>query len=231
MQKGTYVIDFKAPADAGVEYNNAWLYSVTDGVKVSQGQEAYTNTGTTWSGSRYTVTLTEPHTYKIQHYFQKANTYGLGYKCQSGVSIYSQVDIQKVGTGGASSGGDSIWTDVDGDAVLETDGKKLTIDANVAELGAKARITTDTPSLEFKVGSGGLPDMTIGGTGVISAQGIYDLTTNAVAPNVCVDGGGVLRRSTVATYSAEEVDARLAIKDKLIEKLSARLDALEKRVK
>ena len=29
-------------------------------------------------------------------------------------------------------------------AVLETDGKKLTIDANVAELGAKARISTDT---------------------------------------------------------------------------------------
>ena len=34
-----------------------------------------------------------------------------------------------------------------------------------------------------------------------------------------------------AYYSAEEVDKKLAIKDKLIEKLSARLDELEKRVK
>jgi hypothetical protein len=74
-------------------------------------------------------------------------------------------------------------------------------------------------------------NMTIGNTGVISAQGINDTTTNAVAPNVCVDGSGVLRRSTVATYSAEEVDKKLAIKDKLIEKLSARLDELEKKVK
>jgi hypothetical protein len=36
---------------------------------------------------------------------------------------------------------------------------------------------------------------------------------------------------TATTYSAEEVDKKLAIKDKLIEKLSARLDKLEKRMK
>ena len=38
-------------------------------------------------------------------------------------------------------------------------------------------------------------------------------------------------KSTTAFYSADDVDKRLAIKDKLIEKLSARLDELEKKVK
>jgi hypothetical protein len=74
-------------------------------------------------------------------------------------------------------------------------------------------------------------NMTIGNTGVISAQGINDTTTNALAPNVCVDGLGVLRKSTVVTYSVEEVDKKLAVKDKLIEKLSDRLDKLEKKLK
>ena len=46
-----------------------------------------------------------------------------------------------------------------------------------------------------------------------------------------IKSDGQLMKSTVTYYSAEEVDKKLAIKDKLIEKLSARLDALEKRVK
>jgi hypothetical protein len=190
------------------------------------------------------------------------------------------------------TGGDSIWSDVDGDAVLETDGKKLTIDANVAELGAKARISTDTNLLEFNVGSGGLPDMIVNdgfvklqrdgqeininpsysdtGNAIIESNdpiglmsgnklgllvgtdgkvtiptGNVDITkvvtaekfvsttgaTTADAPNVHMTAGGSIIKSTTATYSAEEVDARLAIKDKLIEKLSARLDKLEKKVK
>ena len=75
------------------------------------------------------------------------------------------------------SGGDSIWSDVDGDAVLETDGKKLTIDANVAELGAKARIATDTGTLELKVGSGGIADVTIADTGLST---VADIKVNGV---------------------------------------------------
>jgi hypothetical protein len=61
--------------------------------------------------------------------------------------------------------------------------------------------------------------------------GILNIRDTVQTPNVYVDGGGDLYKSTTATYSAEEVDARLAIKDKLIEKLSARLDELEKRIK
>jgi hypothetical protein len=192
-------------------------------------------------------------------------------------------------SGGSASGGDSVWSDVDGDAVLETDGKKLTIDANVAELGAKARISTDTNSLEFNVGSGSVPEVSIGSDGEVKitssatnrgltvndgtvntilynttgnsgtvgtttnhdfrlysnnvprmtiskggslfAQGVWNDTASVgETPNVCVGNDGKLFRSLTTTYSAEEVDKKLAIKDKLIEKLSARLDELEKRV-
>jgi hypothetical protein len=59
--------------------------------------------------------------------------------------------------------------------------------------------------------------------------------TSAGKPNMYMSAGGTLFRSTATTYTADEVesaiDKKLAIKDKLIEKLSARLDKLEKRVK
>ena len=105
LQAGTYVIDFKAPASSGVNYHNCYLHSVTDNVKVAQGDVAYLAADTSYSSGKYYVTLTEPHTYQIQHYTGIAITYGLGYTCQSGASIYTSVDIEKVGTGGASSGG------------------------------------------------------------------------------------------------------------------------------
>ena len=117
LQAGTYVIDFKAPASSGVNYHNCFLHSVTDNVKVSQGGIAYLATDVDWSSGKYYVTLTEPHTYQVQHYMEKAVTYGLGYTSKSGPTILTQVDIQKLGTGGASSGGGSytpeamVWED------------------------------------------------------------------------------------------------------------------------
>ena len=62
---------------------------------------------------------------------------------------------------------------------------------------------------------------------------IVDLpsTTKSATANVHCDNVGNLYYSDTAYYSTEEVDKKLAIKDKLIEKLSARLDELEKRVK
>ena len=59
---------------------------------------------------------------------------------------------------------------------------------------------------------------------------VFD-NTNNVSANLHIASNGVIYRATATTYTAEEVDQKLAIKDKLIEKLSARLDALEKRVK
>jgi hypothetical protein len=87
---------------------------------------------------------------------------------------------------------ESIWTDVDGDAVLETDGKKLTIDANVAELGQKARITTDTGTLELKAGSGGIADVTIADTGLTT---VADITVNGI--KVGRGAGDIVTNSTL----------------------------------
>ena len=56
-------------------------------------------------------------------------------------------------------------------------------------------------------------------------------SAGGVAPNVYVDPYGRLYSTVTAYMTEEEVDKKLAIKDKLIEKLSARLDELEKRVK
>ena len=53
---------------------------------------------------------------------------------------------------------------------------------------------------------------------------------NASGTPVVVNSFGTLMKGT-STYSAEEVDKKLAIKDKLIEKLSDRLDKLEKKLK
>jgi hypothetical protein len=95
-----------------------------------------------------------------------------------GADNVSLLKVVGINTGsGGGSGGDSIWTDVDGDAVLETDGKKLTIDANVGELGLKSRITTDASTLELKAGSGGIADVTIADTGLTT---VADMTVNGV---------------------------------------------------
>jgi hypothetical protein len=59
---------------------------------------------------------------------------------------------------------------------------------------------------------------------------VYE-TTSDVSPNLYIGANGVLYRATRTSYSAEEVDTKLAAKDKLIEKLSERLDKLEKKLK
>ena len=64
---------------------------------------------------------------------------------------------------------------------------------------------------------------------------IINLLGKAEKPNIHRDSNGKLWTATATMYSAEEtetaIDKKLAIKDKLIEKLSARLDKLEKKLK
>ena len=57
-------------------------------------------------------------------------------------------------------------------------------------------------------------------------------TSASASPNIFVNPDtGELIKTTTTYYSTQEVDKMLAIKDKLIEKMSARLDELEKRLK
>ena len=82
----------------------------------------------------------------------------------------------------------------------------------------------------------------VGGTQAMSVEAnadginylrVENLTTSTTndPPNLYVNSIGMLKKTSASLYSAEEVDKKLAVKDKLIEKLSARLDELEKRVK
>jgi hypothetical protein len=60
---------------------------------------------------------------------------------------------------------------------------------------------------------------------------VTGMSTTGLSANVVINSSGQLQKSTETYYSADDVDKKLAIKDKLIEKLSARLDELEKKVK
>ena len=126
LQKGTYVIDYSAPAKRS-DRHRASLFSVTDNVTVGRGDSAFNasisleGSSDTRSTGRYVVTLTSPHTYKVQHFTETAKAWdGLGTGSKNGVGIFTTVDIQKVGTGGASSG-DSIWTEVGDVATYDGD--------------------------------------------------------------------------------------------------------------
>ena len=50
-------------------------------------------------------------------------------------------------------------------------------------------------------------------------------------PNVYIDSTGRIFKSSSTSYSTEEVDKKLAIKDKLIEKLEVRLKKIEDQLK
>jgi hypothetical protein len=339
LQAGTYVINYSAPANR-VEAHNANLFDVTDNQTVNTGTANYSlDNASNTSYGNYSVTLTEPHTYRVTHNTEVAkSSSGLGNLNPVNDGIFTTVDIQKVGTGGASSGatggsgweekvlfenetgvtnfalsesydgydylrfdtkrtdgagsdlnrsdmipvdkcynlcldnysslhmyyscadtinftctsntsvamvrvvgiktgtgggsgGDSIWTQ---DGVIAThegvvradrNGNKINLNPDMSNGGTKAIIDSTLP-MHFEVN--GNEAMVIKSDGLV---GILNIRDTVQTPNVYVDGGGDLYKSTTATYSAEEVDKKLAIKDKLIEKLSARLDDLEKKVK
>jgi len=71
----------------------------------------------------------------------------------------------------------------------------------------------------------------VGMLGLIGSVGTYNNISSGGVPNLYIDSNGTIYRSTATFYSAEDVDKKLAIKDKLIEKLSARLDSLELKFK
>ena len=73
--------------------------------------------------------------------------------------------------------------------------------------------------------------MKIGSDGSVDMPNVYDGFNTSNSANIYMSADGKLHRSTTATYSAEEVDKKLAIKDKIIEKLEARLTKLEARNK
>ena len=93
------------------------LFDVTDNQTVNTGTINYTlDNASNTSYGNYSVTLTEPHTYRVTHSTEVAKTNGLGNLNPVNDGIFTTVDIQKVGTGGASSGGGTpaTWVNFNG---------------------------------------------------------------------------------------------------------------------
>jgi hypothetical protein len=102
------------------------------------------------------------------------------------------------------------------------------------EISYKRNVGNQGSTASFKVQKedGNLTEaMRINSSGFINAQGIYSNVSTGGVPNIHIGADGTLYKSTATMYSAEEVDTKLAVKDKLIEKLSDRLDKLEKKLK
>ena len=185
QKSGTYQITYSTQANGGVSgLASAILRLLVNDVEESIVKNAFNNYYGYQSSLSKTVLLDLKvgDTLKLQAFLIEGS--GANMNCGGG----GQTSIVGVLLSGATaSGGDSIWSDVDGDAVLETDGKKLTVDANVAELGAKARITTDTGILELKVGSGDLADMVL----TDSELTVHDKKVTTEAP---IDGKQYARK-------------------------------------
>jgi hypothetical protein len=147
-------------------------------------------------------------------------------------------------SGGSASGGDSIWKQNGTNVSLKDDSvqfidkgtfTKQVIFSPDGSQNLKTEVLDNGKNLiassnAINFEANGNQGMRISSDGLVYVPKSYDTTANA-SPNVVFNAEGKLMRSTVTSYSAEEVDKKLAIKDKLIEKLSARLDKLEKKLK
>jgi hypothetical protein len=145
---------------------------------------------------------------------------------------------------GGSASGDSIWKQNGTNVSLKDDSvqfidkgtfTKQVIFSPDGSQNLKTEVLDNGKNLiassnAINFEANGNQGMRISSDGLVYVPKSYDTTANA-SPNVVFNAEGKLMRSTVTSYSAEEVDKKLAIKDTLIEKLSARLDELEKRVK
>jgi hypothetical protein len=118
--------------------------------------------------------------------------------------------------------------DGDGFVKLTRDGQEININPAYGGAGGNAIMESNDPIGLISNSKLGLLVKT---DGSIDMPQVYNGFNTSNGPNIYMSSDGKLHRSTSAFYSTEEVDKKLAIKDKLIEKLSARLDKLEKRVK
>ena len=230
LQAGTYVINYSAPANR-VEAHNVNLFDVTDNATVNVGTINYSlDNASNTSYGNYSVTLTEPHTYRVTHQTEVAKaSNGLGSLNPVTDGIFTTVDIQKVGSGGSGSG-DSIWTDVDGVATYDGDVniKGGTLDLRALTTGADfSTIKSDAEnginfdvygSTRMSIKSGGVTtsqDMTVFGVTVGKGKGNLNtvlgdgaLSANTTGGDTVAVGNGALRlnntgsRNTAVGYNS-----------------------------
>ena len=162
-----------------------------------------------------------------------------------------------VGTNALVNNASGQWTTAFGNNALENSTangnsafgidalKSVSTGSNNTGLGNYAGTTLTTGRYNVLIGSGAEPsapdvsfEVTIGNDDItktrLKGAIILDpVNTNSNSTNMLnyVPATGAIERTNASFYNTEEVDKKLAIKDKLIEKLSARLDELEKKVK
>ena len=164
-------------------------------------------------------------------------------------SLSTVTFLSAVLVSGGSASGDSIWTEEDGSVLYSAEDRaRILLSETNSDRGVGVGSwnnkkylestgdgdfiishNSDSDRLVFKIGGGpkSKEAMTIGDNNITMA-----VTETAGVPNMHINAtSGRIFRSTTVMYSAEEVDKKLAIKDKLIEKLSDRLDKLEKKLK
>jgi hypothetical protein len=136
---------------------------------------------------------------------------------------------------GGSASGDSIWTEEDGVAKYSGDvkaGSTYGTGITIGQNGNSIKYSKDN-TLQFNTNDTEAFILQSDGRAIFpQTPKIYISPEKA---NLTMDSTGGLFLSSATTYSAEEtetaIDKKLAIKDKLIEKLSERLDKLEKKLK
>jgi hypothetical protein len=145
-------------------------------------------------------------------------------------------------SGGSSSGGDSIWTEEDGKAVYDGGVKvgdnAIQTTSAVAQLslqkGAVGTEFTINNDVNGDVGisskgnmifnSNGSTRMSLLATGSMKFNNVAVWGNTTKSGNLYVDpANGMVSRSTATMYSAEEVDKKLAVMQKIIDKLEKRI--------
>ena len=114
-------------------------------------------------------------------------------------------------------------------AIGTTAGSTLTTGSNVTCIGYSAQPSSPDKNNQVNIGNDAVEETRLAGR--VQFRSYPDIGTSPSAPNMFISVSGHVYQSTAVFYSTQEVDKMLAIKDKLIEKLSARLDAIEKKVK
>ena len=150
-------------------------------------------------------------------------------------------------TGQSSGGGDSVWSESDGKATYDgTAVVKKNFVVNEGRDGG-VHLANDGMNSDFfpvtrtasKLGTWGTVRVhatkdydglrIIGDTG--QSRPFFRVVDSTGVEKFKIDNTGAVTSNSKALALTEEVDKKLAIKDKIIEKLEARLTKLEKRVK
>jgi len=145
---------------------------------------------------------------------------------------YVALGANETGAGNTGLGFQALSTNVGGNdntCVGVNSGSTLTSGSNNTLIGNNAQTSADGVSNEVTIGN---DDVTLTRLkGRVQFSSYPDLGLSPSAPNVFISTSGHLYESSAAFYSTKEVDGLINAKQEIIDKLSARLDKLEKRMK